>query len=617
MASEPTGPWNPGIQSTIPDALRPLCTVLRPENVSTDVARAAELHDLTGLPLAELVAFTPERLALHELLIRVTASVSVPDGARIEDLGINFREIVRRILLRYVEPRMDEVTAAWSAARHALGEIVSRELAAAIADPGSAANRREAEPVGPLGWFARRRAHRRRGADAPRADGDGDVTPEGSAFDALARHISEWERRARGAAAGAERAALRALAKVVSAVLVRHGAIWGSRELIASLAVDVACNEFASDEIGRLVETWIAEAAKSEGYKRLPPQQRPVIMNTKGPSASGKSTVRPLQKKLAADLGVDWSEFALISPDIWRKQLLDYASLGDAYKYGGAFTGEELHIIDQKLDRYMALRAANDDVPHLLIDRFRFDSFAPDSNEAGSNLLTRFGQIVYLFLLIAPPEMLVERAWKRGLEVGRYKAVDDTLAHAVEAYSGMPDLFFTWIDRTDKDVHFEFLDNSVSIGERPRTAAFGDNRRLNVLDVGCLLDIERFARIDVGASAPERLYDESRLLEAERNASFLVRCVTRFPEVNFAEWSTGRIYLRTIAGAVAWVDKEGLERAYGDADTRAGLLAALPALRDPLPPAAASPAATSPVFIGDEADSVALPTIGQWGAHRG
>ena len=76
-------------------------------------------------------------------------------------------------------------------------------------------------------------------------------------------------------------------------------------------------------------------------------------MNTKGPSASGKSTLRPLQRKLAGRIGVDWAEFALISPDIWRKQLLDYASLGDAYKYAGAFTGDELHLIDCKLDLYM------------------------------------------------------------------------------------------------------------------------------------------------------------------------------------------------------------------------------------------------------------------------
>ena len=75
---------------------------------------------------------------------------------------------------------------------------------------------------------------------------------------------------------------------------------------------------------------------------------------------------------------------------------------------------------------------------HLLIDRFRFDSFAHDSDEAGSNLLTRFGQEIYLTFIITPPESLVVRAWNRGLEVGRYKAVDDTLAHAIEAYAGMP-----------------------------------------------------------------------------------------------------------------------------------------------------------------------------------
>ena len=130
-------------------------------------------------------------------------------------------------------------------------------------------------------------------------------------------------------------------------------------------------------------------------------------MNTKGASASGKSTLRPLQKKLAAEIGVDWSQFALISPDIWRKQLLDYGALGAAYKYGGAFTADDVQIVDEKLDRYMARKAERGDMSHLLIDRFRFDSFAPDSNEAGSNLLTRFGHTVYLFFMITPPASLI------------------------------------------------------------------------------------------------------------------------------------------------------------------------------------------------------------------
>ena len=131
---------------------------------------------------------------------------------------------------------------------------------------------------------------------------------------------------------------------------------------------------------------------------------------------------------------------------------------------------------------------------HLLIDRFRFDSFAPDSDEAGSNLLTRFGQDVYLFFVITPPEQLVERAWKRGLEFGRYKAVDDTLAHAVEAYTGIPNVFFTWVRRGDKRIHFEFLDNTVPLRRASAHGCVRRQRDLNVLDVRRMLDIERYGR---------------------------------------------------------------------------------------------------------------------------
>src|SRR6476659_1885548 len=253
--------------------------------------------------------------------------------------------------------------------------------------------------------------------------------------------------------------------------------------MLATLATDIACNQIASDASGQRIEAPLADAAGIETYRRLPRQAHPVVMNTKGASAAGKSTLRPLQKRLAAEIGVDWSEFALISPDIWRKQLLDYASLGPACKYAGTFTGDELQIIDEKLDRYMARKAERGDMSHLLIDRFRFDSFAPHSDEAGSNLLTRFGHSVYLFFVITPPASLVERAWNRGLEFGRYKAVDDTLAHSIDAYSGIPELFFTWVARHDKRLVFEFLDNSVAQGERPRTIAFGTNDVLNVLDV--------------------------------------------------------------------------------------------------------------------------------------
>src|SRR5205085_8507279 len=93
-------PWNPGVESAIPPDLRPLSTLLRPENVATPVAQAREIRGFTGMDWSDVVAFRPGRLVLHEVLVRVSSDLSVPDGQRVEDLGINFRAMTRRILAR-------------------------------------------------------------------------------------------------------------------------------------------------------------------------------------------------------------------------------------------------------------------------------------------------------------------------------------------------------------------------------------------------------------------------------------------------------------------------------------------------------------------------------------
>lgn len=585
------GPWNPGIQSEIPESIRHLSTFLRPENVFTSAAAARELRDFTGLELADVVAFRPERLALHELLIRVTADLSVPDGVRIEDLGINFRRITRTILANHVQPRMAQVTAEYDRVRREITTLIDGELDTLFAPTTPSTRKRS-----PFAFLARKRA---------------DAGGQDSPVNRDARIAADWDAKAHAGADPVQTAAYRALARVLFALLVRHGRAWGSREMIRELAIDMACNEAGSDAIGRLIEPWLAEGVRAEDYRRLPRQAQPVVMNTKGASASGKSTLRPLQRRLASEIGVDWSEFALISPDIWRKQLLDYGSLGPNYKYAGAFTGEELKIIDQKLDRYMARKGARGEMPHLLIDRFRFDSFAPDSDEAGSNLLTRFGRILYLFFMITPPASLVERAWNRGLDVGRYKAVDDTLAHGVEAYSGMPELFFTWVARRDKRMHFEFLDNSVRLPARPRTVAFGWNDTMNILDVGCLLDVERYRRVDIDAKSPETLYPDRRLLAPAANTGFLRKCLDRFREVNFADQASGRVYLRVAHGTPAWADREALARALADADTREALAHVLPAALDE-----ALPPPEQPTYLADTASGEPIATLGEWGGVR-
>jgi hypothetical protein len=342
----------------------------------------------------------------------------------------------------------------------------------------------------------------------------------------------------------------------------------------------------------------------------LPAQDPAVVMNTKGPSASGKSTLRPLQHALANLIGADWSEFALVSPDIWRKQLLDYASLGADHRYGATLTSEELAIVDRKLDRYVENKAELGRMSHLLIDRFRFGSFIFQSERGGDKLLSRFGQVIYFFFMITPPDALVERAWKRGLEFGRYKPVDDLLAHSIEAYSGMPHLFLTWARRTDKMVHFEFLDNSVPLGHRPRTVAFGWNSQLFVLNVKCMLDVVRYRKIDVDAACPEQLFRDigPQGLAAENNADFLLQCVRQLHRVVFADQATGRVYLQVDEGRPVWIDGSALALAVEDAQTRAGILAVAPGVLDR---AASQPPA--PVTIPDLLTGDRIRTLGDWG----
>jgi hypothetical protein len=154
-AASASGPWNPGIQSEIPDAIRHLSTFLRPENVFTSEAGARELRDLTGLELADVVAFRPQRLALHELLIRVTADLCVPDGVRIEDLGINFRRITRTVLVNHIVPRMASVIAEYERVRRELSALIEREVEPLFGAPAAAPARKR---IG-FAFLARRKTH--------------------------------------------------------------------------------------------------------------------------------------------------------------------------------------------------------------------------------------------------------------------------------------------------------------------------------------------------------------------------------------------------------------------------------------------------------------------------
>ena len=127
--------WHPGIKSTLPPEYLPLSTLFRQENVFTPIETAHELADFTGLPVQQLVVFRPQRLVVHELLIRVSADIFVSDGNRYEDLGINFRAVVDRILGAYIEPRMPELCETYASLARRIEQALAAELDASLFAP--------------------------------------------------------------------------------------------------------------------------------------------------------------------------------------------------------------------------------------------------------------------------------------------------------------------------------------------------------------------------------------------------------------------------------------------------------------------------------------------------
>ncbi len=595
-ANKPTseyGPWNPGMRSQLPREYLPLSTMFRRENVTTSIEQAQELSDFCGLPPHELVAFRAERLIVHELLIRVTADLAIPDGPQYEDLGISFREIASIILKKFIAPHREELICLLdelnNKAAIKIASELSKELFPSVERTVSTDARRPRLWI--LGFGRSKKAQ---------------PASRETVEERVRRVVTEWQQKVRTIGSPLDNACYGALIKIVNAITGKRGRLIGDKQLITDLATTMVCNDHGSNVIGDAIDGYLQAAVAREGYRLLPPQDKPVVMNVKGASASGKSTMRPLQRTLAEKLNIPWHDFALISPDIWRKFLLDYDSLGAAYKYAGTMTGHEVEIIDKKLDRYMAKKAASGKMSHLLIDRFRFDSFVPESDgDEASKLLTRFGDLVYMFFMITPPDATVERAWKRGQRFGRYKAVDDLLDHNVEAYTGMPQLFFTWALRTKKRVHYEFLDNSVAEGYRPRTVAFGWNGEMNILDIKCMLDVTRFRKINIDAKGPKEVYADEKMFP-ENNVEFLKQCARLIPVINFADYRTGHVYARLEHGKWNWRDKEHFARVLEDPDARAGLEAIVSHNAE-----YAATAASEPPSL----EIAKAHTMGAWGAE--
>lgn len=519
--------WNPGISTELPSALLKLETLYRPPYTSTEFDELQELTRLTGIKQERLVAFTPERLVLHELIIRITADILVEEGPEEEMLGQRFRQIAQKILAQYIAPSLQKLEDCFNTLQQEVEQQVRDILQQTLFQPIQAGNRKPQAK----GFFKRFR--RRQNQLLP------------SIEEQQYKIIKQFKESGLQTNLPYDKALYKSLYVVLSAMATTSGRIIHNPELLTTLIRRQMCNDYGSRLIGQMLDPIIRRAISQEGYKTVLPTEKPLLISLKGASASGKSTLRPLLREVIQQQGIESESFGTISPDIWRRLLLDYDALGPHYKYAGRLTSNEVNIIDRKLDRYIRAKAQQDrSIPHLIVDRFRFDSFT--TKQIAKILHGTYASYVdtmHMYFIITPPEATVERGWQRGLERGRYKSVEDFLGHSVEAYSGMPKLFFKWLAYDKPVFRFSFMDNSVAKGELPLTVAWGSQQELNIIDPMALINIERYQKINIYAACEAEVYPHGKLLDVSNNCGFLQQCITRLPRVNFLTAAESEPYL--------------------------------------------------------------------------
>jgi hypothetical protein len=130
---------------------------------------------------------------------------------------------------------------------------------------------------------------------------------------------------------------------------------------------------------------------------------------------------------------------------------------------------------------------------------------------------------------------------------------------------------------------------------------------MNILDLNCLLDVDRYQNINIEARSPEAIYANPSSRRAGNRSEFLRQCVRTIPTIDFAHHRTGQIYAQIVNGKLTAWNREIYLLAVPDGDVRATFEMIV------MPPKDGSPGIPS---CHDRLDPRESLTLGQWGESR-
>ena len=269
LTSNQYSAWSPGIETEIPDQYRLLETIYDSKNVSSSIDEINALAQETGLSPEELVVFRPDRLALHELIVRVTADIVVLEGEHEEDLGIRFRSIANKIMDACLVPHLPEFDLTFQALYKKARSMVDKELSESLFTVLPASTK--SKPSILSRFFA-----------APKKQ------PRNleSTQERQLRVISSFKEKGLNTDDPFESAVYRSLYRVLGSIVSTRGYLGKDQEMLIELITTHICSRYGSRLIGKQVDVWVKQAVKDEGYSLIPDAQKPILISLKGSSAA-------------------------------------------------------------------------------------------------------------------------------------------------------------------------------------------------------------------------------------------------------------------------------------------------------------------------------------------
>jgi hypothetical protein len=125
-----------------------------------------------------------------------------------------------------------------------------------------------------------------------------------------------------------------------------------------------------------------------------------------------------------------------------------------------------------------------------------------------------------------------------------------------------------------------------------------------ILDIKCMLDVDRYQNINIEARTPEAVYAAPSSMTTTKNGEFLKQCVRCIPSIDFVCYRTGQIYARVESGNLTWWNRDIFEQAVPSPDVRAAFEVIV------IPPRGASLGSRG---FPDRLDPRVMLTLGQWG----